>query len=497
MASDRGFPEQRSQADREAEGGEKRREPQHAIGIGRRAALLERFVTRCVLRRLASVTTLRAPDIHGSTRPWWQEEAPLDEEQPPLEGATEADVAIVGGGFTGLWTALELRRRQPSTRVVLLESARCGDGASGRNGGFLHGYWETLPRLVQLLGLDRAIALARESTGVYDAVRALGEDVWLTEGGMLTVAIGPAHEEELEREAAVYAEAGADAEVTLLGRDELTVRSPAFRGGLFHRGGTTVQPARLVRALRRAALAAGVEIHERTAVLEIEDGVVRTDRGSVRAEDVVVATNASAAIGGPATRRVAVFRSAIVLTEPVPDLHERIGWEQGEGISDARTYLSYFRPTNDGRVLMGSASGEYALAERALRQYFPQLADVRIAARWEGAIDVSSDRLPVVGTVPGARVHYAAGFTGNGVGPSWLVGRTLAAVVLGEGEGSPLLAERAPALPPEPLRSVGASVVRRALLAVDEAETEGRRPPRWAQLVRRGPELVGLRVASR
>jgi glycine/D-amino acid oxidase-like deaminating enzyme len=440
---------------------------------------------------------LRAHDIHGATRPWWQEEAPPDEERPPLEEETDADVAVVGGGFTGLWTALELRQRRPSARVVLLEAARCGDGASGRNGGFLHGYWEALPRLVELFGPERAVALARESTGVYDAVKALGEDVWLTEGGMLTVAIGPAHERELEREAAVYARAGAGDEVVLLGPEELTVRSPSFRGGLFHRGGTTVQPARLVRALRRAALTAGVEVHERTAVLAVDDGVVRAERGAVRARDVVVATNASAAVGWPSARRVAVFRSAIVLTDPVPDLHERVGWERGEGISDARTYLSYFRPTNDGRVLMGSASGEYAHAERALRRYFPQLAHVAIAARWEGAIDVSSDRLPVVGTVPGTRVHYAAGFTGNGVGPSWLVGRRLASLVLGEGGGSPLLAARAPSLPPEPLRSVGAGLVRRALLAIDEAETEGRRPPRWAQAVRRGPELVGLRVASR
>jgi glycine/D-amino acid oxidase-like deaminating enzyme len=440
---------------------------------------------------------LRAHDIHGATRPWWQEEAPPDEERPPLEEETDADLAVVGGGFTGLWTALELRQRRPSARVVLLEAARCGDGASGRNGGFLHGYWEALPRLVELFGPERAVALARESTGVYDAVKALGEDVWLTEGGMLTVAIGPAHERELEREAAVYARAGAGDEVVLLGPEELTVRSPSFRRGLLHRGGTTVQPARLVRALRRAALTAGVEVYERTAVLAVDDGVVRAERGAVRARDVVVATNASAAVGWPSARRVAVFRSAIVLTDPVPDLHERVGWERGEGISDARTYLSYFRPTNDGRVLMGSASGEYAHAERALRRYFPQLAHVAIAARWEGAIDVSSDRLPVVGTVPGTRVHYAAGFTGNGVGPSWLVGRTLASLVLGEGEGSPLLAARAPSLPPEPLRSVGAGLVRRALLAIDEAETEGRRPPRWAQAVRRGPELVGLRVASR
>jgi len=217
----------------------------------------------------------------------------------------------------------------------------------------------------------------------------------------------------------------------------------------------------------------------------------------VRADEIVVATNASSAVRWPAARRVAVFRSAIVLTEPVPDLHERIGWSGGEAIADARTYLSYFRLTNDNRVLMGSASGDYWRAEAALRQYFPQLAGVQVAARWEGAVDVSSDRLPVIGTVPGTRVHYAAGFTGNGVGPSWLVGRTLARLVRHEDVQSPLLAGRAPSLPPEPLRSIGAGAVRRALLAIDDAETVGRRAPRWAAAIRRAPELVGLRVASR
>ena len=429
--------------------------------------------------------------------PWWQEEAPLAEGLPALAEHIEAEVVIVGGGFTGLWTALELKRASPSTRVVLLEAARCGHGASGRNGGFLHGYWASLPRLVELFGREQAVALARESTGVYDAVRALGEDVWLSEGGMLTVAIGPAHDAELEHAAAVAAEVGAPEEAVLIGRDALPVDSPAFRGAVFYRDAATVQPARLVRALRRATLAAGVRIHERTPVLRIDGSVVRCDRGSVRAGEIVVATNASAAVRWPAARRVAVFRSAIVLTEPVPDLHERIGWTGGEAIADARTYLSYFRLTNDNRVLMGSASGDDWRAEAALRQYFPQLADVKIASRWEGAIDVSSDRLPVVGTVPGTRVHYAAGFTGNGVGPSWLVGKTLARLALHEDVHSPLLAARAPSLPPKPLRSLGASVVRRALLAIDDAETAGRRPPRWAGAIRRVPELIGLRVASR
>ena len=194
---------------------------------------------------------------------------------------------------------------------------------------------------------------------------------------------------------------------------------------------------------------------------------------------------------------MAVFRSAIVLTEPVADLHERIGWENGEAIADARTYLNYFRLTNDKRVLMGSASGEYPRAEAALRSFFPQLADVPIAARWEGAIDVSSDRLPVIATVPGTRVHYALGYTGNGVGPSWLLGRTLASLALGEEASSPLLTRRVPSLPPEPLRSVGAQVVRRALLAVDDAESSGRQPSRLATSVARLPELLGLRIASR
>jgi glycine/D-amino acid oxidase-like deaminating enzyme len=439
--------------------------------------------------------SLHARDVHGRTASWWQVEAAPDDERPPLRGAATAEVVVVGGGFTGLWCALELKRRSPAARVVVLEAARCGDGASGRNGGFLHGYWASLPRLVGLLGRDAAVELAREATGVYAAVRALDEDVWLHEGGMLTVAVGPAHDARLAHEAAVAAEAGAPEEAVLVPRDELTVDSPAFRGALLHRDCATVQPARLVRALRRAVLAAGVELYERSPVLAVERTRVRTAEGTVDAEEVVVATNASAAVRWPAARRVAAFRSAIVLTEPVPDLHERVGWRGGEAIADARTYLSYFRATNDGRVLMGSASGDFGRAEQTLRQYFPQLADVAIAARWEGAIDVSSDRFPVVGTTDG--VHWAAGFTGNGVGPSWLAGRTLAALALGDDVRSPLRARRPPALPPEPLRSLGAGVVRLALLAIDDAETAGRRPPRWAEAVSRAPELVGLHIASR
>ena len=430
--------------------------------------------------------------VHGSTRPWWFDEAPPDEPLPALTDTIDADVCIVGGGFTGLWTALELKRRRPSASVVVLEAARCGDGASGRNGGFLHGLWAALPRLVDLYGRDDAVAVAHASTGVYAAVRALGEDVWLRQSGMLVVATGPAHDAHIEH--AVEAAAGAGHPEEAVPVDELGVQSPVFRRAVFYRDGATVQPARLARALRRAALAAGATVHEQTPALAVDGTTIVTERGRVRAQEVVLATNASAA-RWPASRSVAVFRSAIVLTEPIDDLHERIGWAGGEAIADARTYLNYFRTTEDNRVLMGSASGDVARAEAALRRIFPQLADVPIGARWDGAIDVSSDRLPLFQTVPGTRVHYGLGYTGNGVGPSWLGGAPLAALALGE--EPPLPPRRVPALPPEPLRTLGARLVRSALLAVDDAEEAGRRPPAWATGVARLPELVGLRVASR
>jgi glycine/D-amino acid oxidase-like deaminating enzyme len=434
------------------------------------------------------------PGLRGSTEPWWTVEAPLDPATEPLSDAQEADVAIVGGGLTGLWTALALRKR--GAEVVVLEAERCGDGASARNGGFLHGYWSSLPRLVDVFGGDRALDVARSADGIVDAVRALGEDVWLTEGGTLLVSTAPAHDTRLARDVAAARDLGFPDEAIELSVDELTVRSPIFRKAIRHRDGGTVQPARLVRALRRAVLASGAHLYEHSPVVELEDGVVGTSTGSVRARDIVVATNAWAVRLPQVAARAAVFRSAIVLTAPVPDLEERIGWSGGEAISDARTYIHYFRPTRDGRVLMGSASGEIARAERGLRAFFPALHDVAVEYAWEGPIDVSSDRLPFFATVPGTRIHFGAGYTGNGVGPSWLGGQLLAGLALGDDVSSPLVQREPARLPPEPLKTIGAQLVRRALLAVDEAEARNRPAP-LARAVAALPRVFGLRVASR
>jgi glycine/D-amino acid oxidase-like deaminating enzyme len=450
------------------------------------------------------------------------EEAGSEEPAPPVEGDIEADVAIVGGGYTGLWTALALTEREPSLGVVVLEAEECGLGPSGRNGGFLHGYWSHLPRLRERFGDEGALAVARAANAIVPGVRAFcethGVDAWLREGGLLRVSAAPAQDASVERQVEAARALGVPEEAVPLSREELAERisSPCFRKGVFVRDCATVQPARLVRGLRRIA-SGRVRLHEGSRATKIEDGRVATPRGSVRAKDVVVAVNAAAAAWKPLRSSLTVFGSYVVLTEPVPELLERIGWTGGEAVIDGRMFLHYFRTTPDGRVLMGSGSGPIgfggrldrrftedeptaARAERGLRRLLPDLADAKVTHAWGGPIDVSSDHLPFFGTVPGTRIHYAAGYSGHGVGPSWLAGQVLARLVLGvddELTRLPLVDRRAPKLPPEPLRRVGGGLVRAAILACEEAEEEGRRPPLPARAGAALPRLLGLRVGTR
>jgi glycine/D-amino acid oxidase-like deaminating enzyme len=430
-----------------------------------------------------------------------------------------ADVCVIGGGYTGLWTALALKQREPSAHVVVLEADVCGAGPSGRNGGFLHGYWASLGELVPLLGRDSALDLARAGERIVPAVRALDADVWLREAGMLMVSASPVQDAAID--AAVRAAADVDVreEAVALTQEEVAarIRSPAFRRGVFFPDGATVQPARLVRALRDAVVAAGVELYEQSPGTLREDEVA-TPSGRVRAPEVVVAINAAATGWRPVARRVTNFGSYVVLTEPVPELLEEIGWTGGEAVLDARMFLHYFRTTNDGRVLMGSGSGPIgfrgrvdgrftsdidtaARAERGLRRLLPALAEARIERAWGGPIDVSADHLPFFGSVPDTRrVHYGLGYSGHGVGPSFLGGQILASLALeldDEWTALPLATRRVPKLPPEPLKRLGGGLVRSAILACERADEEGRRAALPARAVAELPRLLGMQIGTR
>jgi glycine/D-amino acid oxidase-like deaminating enzyme len=425
----------------------------------------------------------------------------------------------VGGGYTGLWTALAIREREPSARIAVVEAETCGAGPSGRNGGFCHGYWASIGETRTTLGEERALALARAGEHIIPAVRALGDDVWLREGGMLMVSTAPTQDGALDEAVEAADAVGAADHAVPLSEEDVAerIRSPVFRRGVFFKECATVQPARLVRALRRNAVESGVTLHEGTPALDVADGLVVTQRGRVRAQAVVVAVNAAASGWKPVKRHVTNFGSYVVLTEPAPELIEQIGWTGGEAVVDGRMFLHYFRTTNDGRVLMGSGTGPIgfggrlderfsqdaptaARAERGLRRLLPGLAGARIERAWGGPIDVAADHLPFFGTVGGTRVHYGLGYSGHGVGPSWLGGQILASLATqreDEWTVLPLATRRVPTLPPEPLKRLGGGLVRAAIMACETAEENGRRPPLPARAGAAIPRLLGMQIGTR
>jgi len=407
-----------------------------------------------------------------------------------------------------------------------VEAALCGEGPSGRNGGFLHGYWSSLPRARRVFGDGGALAVAQAASAIIPGVREFverrGVDVWLREAPMLEVSAAAAQDEAIDAAVAAAGALGVEEEAVPIGRDELAKRcsSPRFRRGVLYREGATVQPARLLRALRAAVLDEGVILHERTPMVRLRRGspnVIEAPRGRIRAREVIVAINAAAAGWRPVARRLTAFGSYVVLTEPVPELLDRISWTGGESIIDARMFLHYFRTTNDGRVVMGSGSGpigfggrldgrftadgpSVARAEAGLRFLLPGLVGARIERAWGGPIDVSADHFPFFGTLPGTRVHYGAGYSGNGVGPSWLAGRILARLALGvedELTALPLVNRRIRPLPPEPIKRLGGGLVRGAALRAEEAEQAGRRPALPLRAIAALPRVVGLRVGTR
>lgn len=464
--------------------------------------------------------------VPGLRRSWWLREA-LEAEgdpepAPPLRESIDCDVAIVGGGYTGLWTAYDLTERAPDTRIVVLEQDICGGGPSGRNGGFVHAWWDQIPLLVALHGADRALEAAHASE---EAVHRIGQfcdshgvDAWFVQAGYLQASASDAQDGSWDRAVRVCRELGVGDRYIPLTREEVQARcaSPRFRGGVLMPGGATVQPARLARGLRRVLMERGVTIHEGTRVRSLRSGdPVRlvADGGEVRAPQVVLAMNAWAA-GWPGFRtRLMTWGSYIALTEPIPERLEELRWTGGEAVTDSRFTIHYFRTTRDGRIAFGAGvgaagyggaigrsfeadRGAVSRAVASMRHLFPSLSEVRVDDAWGGPIDISSDRLPAVGSLHRGRVHFAHGYSGNGVGPSRLAGRILAAIVSGSDDPVTRLAivgARARRFPPEPFRYVGARMIREALVRKDEAEDLGRRPGRVVRLVARIPKLLGYR----
>ncbi len=458
-------------------------------------------------------------------RSWWLLDALAAEPGepcPPLSKDTTADVVILGGGYTGMWTALMLKERDPGLDVVVLEQDICGGGPSGRNGGFLNSWWSGLGELCQRLGDEKALALCRAGS---ESVTSIGRfcsdndvDAWFMYAGDLGVAGSKSQMGAWDDSVAASKRMGLDLLQELdAGALRKRVDSPMFLGGVFDADAATVQPARLARGLRRVLLEKGVRIHEFTPVTRFGSGspcVAETPSGVVRAGSAVIALNAWAAAWKRFRRVVMARGSYIVLTEPAPEKLEQINWTGGEGVWDCRASLHYLRTTPDGRIAFGigglqpglakTIGPRFAYDESAIRlaaqdlwMMFPSFKDVPLAAAWGGPIDVAGHHMPFFGSL-GRNVHYGLGFTGNGVGPCHLGGRILSAMTVGADEPElmslPIVTEEPMRFPPEPFRSPGAMIANGAIRRKDEAEDRGEEPSPLVDFVARLPRRLGFNL---
>jgi glycine/D-amino acid oxidase-like deaminating enzyme len=456
---------------------------------------------------------------------YWLEEAGAVEPLPSLDGNRKADVVVVGGGYTGMWTAWHVKRLEPEAEVVVLEAGRCGHGPSGRNGGFCNEMWFSLPNMRGRWGDEGALAVAREAKAAVDGVERFcaeeGVDAWFRRGGYLQVSTAEAHDGVWAEALEACRELGATDAIQPLGPEQVAERcaSPAFRSGAYYPGAATVQPARLALGLRDRLRARGVEVLEHSPVQQLVGSLggveARTATGTVRASRAVLTVGVAAtAPRAPLRGRLTVASSHIVLTEPAPDLLEEIGWTGGECITDSRALIDYFRTTPDGRIAFGWGGGRIAMGARMhgyseldadvvsqaaahLWDYFPGLRYRALTHAWGGPIDASPTHLPLVLPLRGGRAFVAAGFTGNGVGPSHMVGRTLASLALDRRDDHSQLAfvdPSLPRMPPEPLSWVGGEIIRAGIMRKEAAELQGETPGPISSLLARVPELIDFHI---
>ncbi len=467
----------------------------------------------------------------GSARPgdpggyaatsYWLESAGDDlTPRPSLAGSIDADVAILGAGYTGLWTAYELLVRDPSLKVVVLEREIAGFGASGRNGGWVaSGLNAESDRLERCFGRAGMTAIEDAVAGAVDDIgsvcRSEGIDADYTKGGSLTVARGPEqvpaledHWRSLERHGRADGYRRLDAAETAE-----RIRIEGVLGSVYGSQYAVVHPGKLVRGLARAVERRGGTIFEGTAVTDVEPGALpglrpalRTANGLVRATAVVLAGEAYLTQLRSLHRALLPLYSLIVLTEPVSEADwATIGWRAREVIGSYRLSVDYLSRTSDGRILFGGRGAPYrygstiapafdrdarthALLRRMVQAWFPSLQGIGFGHAWGGPLGMPRDWIPTFSFDPRSGIASGRGYTGHGVATANLAGRVLAGLILGERNeltSLPLVNHRSPNWEPEPFRWIGVRFTQESLLRLDARTARTGRPPTGRSLAER------------
>lgn len=439
---------------------------------------------------------------NGDVSFWYADIGGTPAYRPPLPGDVEADVCIVGAGYTGLWTAYYLRRADPALRIVIIEKEFAGYGASGRNGGWLSGgfSWsrEKYEKSTSRRGvIDMQAAMIGTVDEVMSVADAEGIDADIRRTDELLVATNEAQE---ERAKAMYTHAKSweltDERLAYIDAAQTRRRVAVHnaRGAFVIKKVARVQPAKLVQGIAKAVARLGVPIYEQTTVLSIEKGKVTTNRGVVRAEKIVRATEGfTAGIAGH-ERLWLPLNSAIVVTEPLSDqLWKEIGWDGYEVLGDAAHAYCYAQRTREGRIAMGGRGVPYRFGSKTdtrgvtqqatidklhkiLVTLFPQTRDVPLAHAWCGTLGVPRDWCTTVGFDRQTGIGWAGGYVGLGVSTSNLSGRTLRDLILGRDTDLtrlPWVNRTVRKWEPEPLRWLGVHSMYQLYRIADEREAKG------------------------
>jgi glycine/D-amino acid oxidase-like deaminating enzyme len=436
--------------------------------------------------------------------------------RPALAGSERADVAILGAGFTGLWTAYYLLKYDPSLRVVILEGEIAGFGASGRNGAWCgSGFPVTPGELARRFGWEAARSLILEMQSTVSEVGRVAEAEGIAaqyfRGGKLRIARGPGQVPTVRAAHEAYSALGLGDDYRVLDAEETNrrVRITGAKGALYSPHCASVHPGRLVRGLARAVERLGGTIFERSPVVGYETGGsprFATAHGEVRAGTIVLAGEAYLTRFRELRRQVLPIYSLIVLTEPLSEAQwEEIGWEGRECVASNRYSVDYLSRTADGRILFGGRGAPYRygsrikdeydrhaptheMLRRAAKSWFPVLEGARFTHAWGGPLAVPRDWMPTMSYDPKSGVATARGYTGQGVATANLSGRTLVDMILGRDTAItrlPTANHRSRSWEPEPLRWLGVRYVQRGLKRVDDRAERTSEPPTGRSLAER------------
>jgi glycine/D-amino acid oxidase-like deaminating enzyme len=428
--------------------------------------------------------------------------------RPRLDGSTTVDIAVMGAGYTGLWTAYYLLRRDPSLRVALVEREIAGFGASGRNGGWCYPGFPVSPGVLrERFGVEAARAVAGAMDGTVDEIERViteeGIDAQWARGGTLRLARGEHQRPAIETAYRTAEALGLGEHYQLLNARATAerVRVAGAVAGLFNARGASIHPARLARGLARAVERRGATIYERTPVVDYITGPVPhfiTPFGDVRAKTLVLAGEAYGQELPKLRRTLAPMYSLIVLTEPLSETDwEQIGWRNRELVASSRMSVDYLNRTADGRILFGGRGAPYrmhsliddsldrhepthATLRRMTVEWFPNLKDVRFTHAWGGPLGMPRDWMPTTSYDAAAGVARAGGYTGSGVATANLFGRILNDLITGEVTPLtqlPTVNHCSPRWEPEPLRWLGIRYAQEGMARLDrDTERTGMAP---------------------